>query len=89
MNPRPELGDLGIRSGTVLFSGTRNGGSWTGQATTFSRRCGERQFDVTGLETPNPRRLELRGRKPRLDDNCNVAGYRDEVLVFDVAGNVR
>lgn len=89
VNPRPELSELGIRSGTVLFSGARTAGNWVGQATTFTRRCGERQFDVSGIELPSPRRLELRGRKPRLDDNCNVAGYRDEVLVFDMASAAR
>jgi hypothetical protein len=82
--PRSGLGDLGINSGTPLFVGTRSGSSWTGEATTFSSRCGERKFEVSGLQTSDSKRVELRGRRPNLDGNCVASSYRDETLVFDL-----
>ena len=82
--PRSGLADLGINSGTPLFNGTRSGSALIGQATTFSRRCGERKFEVSGMALSDDRRIELRGRKPNLDGNCNITSHRDEVLVFEL-----
>jgi len=81
--PRNGLSDLGISSGTVLFKGSRIGNSWTGQVSTFSRQCGEQKFDVTGSASGNDRRLQLRGKRPNLDNSCNVTSYREEVLTFE------
>jgi hypothetical protein len=80
--PRADLDKLGIKPGTILFQGTTSGNVWTGEASMFSRRCGERVFQVTGSALADGRRVELRGKKPNLDGQCNVAGYRDGVLVF-------
>ena len=82
--PRQGLGDLSINSGTLLFSGIRNGKTWTGEATTFSRQCGVRKFAVNGTETSDSSRVELRGQRPNVDSTCTISGYRDEVLLFEL-----
>ena len=81
--PRSGLSDIGINTGTTLFTGSRKGGSWTGEAITFSRRCGQLKFEISGTESSDGKKVELRGRKPNLDGSCNVSGHRDEVLVFE------
>jgi membrane protein involved in colicin uptake len=81
--PRSELSGLGIEAGSVLFKGTRSGDVWSGEATTFSRRCGTKAYPVSG-KIIGQGRLELRGRKPSFNAACEVTDERDEVLVFEL-----
>ena len=81
--PRSELSGVGIQAGSVLFKGTRRGDVWSGEATTFSRRCGTRAYPVTG-RIIGQGRLELRGRKPSFNSACEILEERDEVLVFEL-----
>ena len=83
--PRTGLGDLGISAGMQLFNGRKTGpNSYAGQATTFSRQCGGANFAVAGESTNNGRRLVLRGQAPVRNGSCQVSGYRNENLIFDL-----
>ena len=83
--PRGGLGDLGIRSGTLLFDGRNTGGNaYAGNVTTFSRQCGDLAFAVSGEATSDGNRLIVSGQKPNRDRNCRTSGYRNETLVFEL-----
>lgn len=87
--PRQGLGDIGISSGTVLFTGTRTGNYWEGEAATFSRRCGEVKFPVTGATSDGGKLLELRGKRPSRESSCRVTGNSEELLVFELVSTAR
>ncbi len=82
--PRDGLANLGIKPGTPLFKGTRDGDKVSGEATTFTRKCGTRTYPVSG--TLSGGRVELSGDKPLLGGDCNVTGTRREVMVFETGG---
>lgn len=79
--PRGGLADLGIKPGTPLFKGTRDGSKVSGEATTFTRKCGTRTYPVSGTAADG--RVELSGDKPVLGGDCSVTGSRREVMVFE------
>jgi hypothetical protein len=81
--PRGGLDDAGIKSGTVLFQGTKRGNTYAGEASTFSPRCGARAFSVTGETSADYKRFSLHGQVMVLDANCNYASTQDETLTFD------
>lgn len=84
--PRDGLAGLGIKPGTPLFKGTRDGDKLSGEATTFTRHCGTRTYPVSGSLTNDGHRVELHGEKPVLGGSCGVAGTTSETLVFDTGG---
>ena len=81
--PRSGLSPLGIKSGTMLFNGIRNGDTVAGRATTFSRRCEPKEFAVSG-RVINETRVVLQGLKPTRNDDCDVVGSVEETLEFDL-----
>ena len=85
--PRAGLETVGVQSGTVLFSGQKNGDSYSGTAYVFSRNCGATAFAVSGPVAADQRSLSLYGKAPQRGANCAIAGYRDETLVFNFVGD--
>ena len=80
--PRVGLLDAGVKPGTLLFDGQRNGQNFVGTAFQFYRTCKSRGFPVTGSTSDDRRQITLKGKAPLLDMNCNVTGTRDDVLIF-------
>ena len=84
LNPRDGLQAVGVTSGTLLFNGSRSGGSYQGTARIFARGCPPSTYQVSGSVAPNDRRIEMRGQRPHVDEKtCRVTGYSDDVLVFE------
>ena len=84
LNPRDGLQAVGVTSGTLLFNGSRSGGSYHGTARIFARGCPPSTYQVSGSVAPNDRRIEMRGQRPHVDEkNCRVTSYSDDVLVFE------
>src|SRR6267142_7260902 len=77
--PRP---GLPVTSGALLFDGKKDGNSYSGTAYTFNRACGTRGYAVSGPVSEDQRTVTMYGKVPRLDANCKLIGYRDDVLVF-------
>jgi hypothetical protein len=68
----------------LLFKGKGSGDSYGGTAFVFSSRCGTRGYQVTGVVSNNDETVTLFGKAPLVDENCRVADYRDDVLVFNL-----
>ncbi|MGF1649475.1 MAG: hypothetical protein ACFCUN_03400 [Hyphomicrobiaceae bacterium] len=80
--PRSGLASVGVRSGTILFSGDRRGNRYDGVAYIFTRNCGEFGFPVAGDVGPGETTVTLRGQAPRIGSDCRPTGYRAETLIF-------
>ena len=80
--PRVGLLDVGVKPGTVLFEGQREGHNITGTAYQFYRTCKAHSYDVTGATSDDRKTITLKGKVPVLDLNCNSTGTRDDVLIF-------
>lgn len=82
-NPRQGMIDEGVRSGTLLFSGQRNGDRVSGTAYVFDRRCGKLPYPDEG-EIIGDRRIILNGRRvpTQLTSDCHVTGYRTDASMF-------
>jgi hypothetical protein len=81
--PRP---GLPVTMGTVLFRGTANGNRYSGTAYVFSRVCGAIGYNVSGTVAVDQKSITLYGKAPFVNSNCNVLGYRDDMLVFSFNG---
>lgn len=83
---QPTLGILkqGVKRGTLLFDGTRSGSTYSGTARIFSRQCGTFRYKVAGTVGEDQKSLTLFGKAPRLTKSCIVAGYRDDILYFNL-----
>jgi hypothetical protein len=80
-NPRPGLKEEGVNRGTLLFDGVRDGKRYVGKAFIF--RCGRSfEYEVNGPISRDEHTVTLHGKAPRVDDNCNRIGERDDELVF-------
>jgi len=83
-DPRPGMRAVGAERGTLLFDGRSDGTSFSGTAYIFTTQCGPIPYDVRGVSSNGKRRITLRGRAPsRVDRNCQITAYRDDVLVFN------
>jgi hypothetical protein len=74
--------DLPVKMGTLLFSGVRQGNRYSGTAHVFSRKCGSVGYEVSGVVAADNETITMHGKAPRRDGNCNIIGYKDEVLIF-------
>jgi hypothetical protein len=69
VEPKPELLDVGVRPGTLLFDGTWQGNVLVGQARVFNLVCGPVPYDVEGTVQPDGT-LVLRGPQLRVNQFC-------------------
>jgi hypothetical protein len=83
-NPRQGMVNEGVRSGTLLFEGFRNGGTYSGTAFIFQRRCGSFGYAVSGTVSADERMVVMQGMAPRVNGNCQVVGSRPDELVFEL-----
>jgi tetratricopeptide (TPR) repeat protein len=80
--PRKGMRDEGVRSGTLLFSGTREGDAVSGTGYVFSRRCGALPYPVTGVAV-DERTFRLYGSSPiALGKDCRPLKFQHDVNVF-------
>lgn len=83
--PRRGLSDVGIRPGALLFTARNtSANAYAGEVVTFSRKCGDMTFPVTGEASSDGARLVVSGNKPMRDGRCRVTGTRPETLVFEL-----
>jgi hypothetical protein len=75
---------LPVTTGTLLFAGTTDGERYSGKAFAFSTKCGAREYSVSGPVSANRRSVTMYGKAPRVDSDCKVVGYKDDVLVFNL-----
>jgi hypothetical protein len=85
-SPHAGLESVGIRKGTLLFTGIRSANSYSGTAYVFSR-CGPKPYQVSGPVSDDQRQVTLYGKVPVTDANCKIASWRDDTLVFTFTGN--
>jgi hypothetical protein len=82
--PRKGLLAAGVKPDSMIFSGEVAGEHYRGTAYIFNNRCGRLPYAVSGPILDNYRRVELRGRAPKVDNNCRTVAYADDVLVFQL-----
>jgi hypothetical protein len=80
--PREGIRKAGAKPGDTLFTVARNGERLSGSSSIFSRRCGNREFPVSGTISPDLRTIRLSGRAPSLGSDCETKGWVDQDLVF-------
>lgn len=81
--PRKGIRNVGVRPGTVLFTGERQGDTYTGTAYIFAKGCNPSAYPVAGYVTAGERSIVMTGKAPRIGDGCTISGFRDDELVFD------
>ncbi|MFC0239745.1 hypothetical protein [Rhodopseudomonas telluris] len=84
--PRPGLASVGVREGTILFTGRRIGARVDGVAYVFKAGCSPAPYEVSG-RFDGRENLILSGPAPRWDPrSCAIIGYtqatRHSQLVF-------
>lgn len=84
--PRPGMIEAGARRGRLLFKGEIVGERYVGLAYVFSRKCGPRSYPVDGPILDEHARVVLKGKAPRVDEACKVAGHADDELEFVLLG---
>jgi hypothetical protein len=74
---RDVLVRAGVRPGTLLFSGAREGDRYYGTAFVFSRHCGAPlEYYVEG-DVVSERRVVLSGTREVYTDGCRATGRRE------------
>lgn len=88
VTPRRGIFNEGVRSGTILFQGTEGaGGTISGTARVFSNRCGVIGYTVSGHRFADGN-IVLNGQAPKRNNACQVIGYKNDRLVFNLIGGV-
>ena len=82
--PRPGLAANGVKKGTVLFEGERQGPTYKGRAYVFTARCGKVAYQVAGTVADDERSVTLEGFAPVLSQGCKRSGMRRDRLVFEL-----
>lgn len=82
--PRDVLRRAGVRRGTLLFDGRKNGNTYTGNARRFSRYCPGNPlvYQVSGPVSPNQTKITVYGER-EVHKRCQGTGrYKRDRLVF-------
>lgn len=87
LEPRSGLRDIGVRDGTLLFSGVRDGFTYRGTAYIFSRGCRPFPYEVSGIVSDDQREVTMHGMAPSPGPNCTIAGRVPDTLVFTLNGD--
>jgi hypothetical protein len=74
IKPRPSLEKVGIKRGTLLFAGRRQGDVVSGVAYTFKANCSPAGYAVKG-QFDHQRNLVLVGDAPKRGSDCDVSEY--------------
>jgi hypothetical protein len=64
--------EVGVRPGSLLFSGEIDNGQYSGTAYIFNPHCGQIPFQVKGPVLDNDERILLTGQAPRVGRNCRA-----------------
>jgi hypothetical protein len=82
--PGAGLDAVGVKRGTLLFEGRKDGDRYAGLAYIFSQKCGPRGYAVSGPVASDQSQITvtLSGKAPRLDASCKQVGLRNDILVF-------
>jgi hypothetical protein len=80
--PREGMQQQGARRDTLLFDGRRVGYDYVGTAYIFKNGYQPAGYSVRGSVNSELNFIRMVGQAPRLDDNCNITGYRDDILTF-------
>jgi len=82
--PRQVLRNAGVRRGTLLFNGRKNGNSYSGTSRVFSKWCNAPlQYYVQGPVSPSQTRVTIRGTRDVYGSGCRNTGRRKtDRLVF-------
>jgi hypothetical protein len=81
-NPRQGIIEAGARPDSLLFEGRAVGNAYVGTAFIYNKRCGQAPYSVSGPVLDGGRRVVMRGLAPRINRQCKVFGYKDDVLEF-------
>jgi hypothetical protein len=82
--PRPGMVEVGAAAGALLFRGKIERGEYVGTAYLFVRRCGQFPYEVSGPVAETSDRFVLKGRAPRVGDNCRIKARYADTLEFDL-----
>lgn len=83
LEPKDSLAGIGIGQGSPLFEGkSGDGTSYTGWGFAYPERCDQR-YKVTGKVSGDNKRIVLKGKAPKYDDDCQLVGTRDVSMTFD------
>jgi clan AA aspartic protease (TIGR02281 family) len=86
--PRAEMIQAGAHRGALLFTGQSNNHQYTGTAFVFNSRCGQLPYHVSGPIRDDHERVQLKGRAPRVGSDCQVIGYVEDTLDFELIKGV-
>lgn len=81
-SPRPDLVDIGVKKGALLFEGNKVGNKYEGTAYAFARSCDAKAYDARGDISADEKQVVLSGRAPEISSSCKIVGYRDVFFVF-------
>jgi hypothetical protein len=81
--PKQAVADTGVQQGTLLFTGEKSGGGYTGEAFVFRRGCPPASYEVSGQVSNEGRTLTLSGTAPRRDASCHIVERHEDVLIFN------
>jgi hypothetical protein len=82
--PRSVLANAGVRSGTLLFNGVKNGNWYSGTARVFSKYCpgSPLEYFVEGPVRGDQLQVTVTGTR-EIHDRCRPTGrYTTDTLVF-------
>lgn len=85
--PRDAIARQGVRPGTLLFDGNRNGDAYAGRAFVFKAGCLPLEYWTSGRVSHDQRSVTLRGNTPKRGDGCAVERYVEETLTFTLIGD--
>lgn len=77
-----ELASQGVKPGTLMFEGKKDGNRYVGMAYAFAKDCKPKAYAVTGDISGDEKQITLRGKAPRLDGRCRVNGEKEDEIVF-------
>jgi len=70
------------KSGDLLFEGVREGPVVSGQAFAFAENCPPLAYPMKGSVNADETSIQMRGKQPRRDGQCNIVGHFDAELRF-------
>ncbi len=85
--PRQGLWNAGVRPGTLLFNGTKNGNWYSGLARVFSSSCvgNPMEYYVEGPVHPNQAKVTMQGTRETSQNCASTGNVVVDTLVFTYA----